>query len=82
MNTAIVLASARGIVMTKDRSILAEYGGHVCLTTSWAKSLLIRMGMVYRKASTSRSKLIPDDFESCQVRFLQQVSGMVKVIFF
>ena len=53
VNTAIVIAAAKGIVMTKNRTLLAEYGGHVCLTASWAKSLLIRMGMVYRKASTT-----------------------------
>jgi hypothetical protein len=81
VNTAIASASARGIVMAKDQSLLAENGGHICLTAAWAKSLLIRMGMVYRKASTARSKLSLYEFESRRVCFLQQVSGMVKVSF-
>ena len=55
VNSAIVIASAKGIVMTKNRLLLAEYGGNIVFTTSWAKSLLIRKGMVYKKASTTWS---------------------------
>jgi len=65
--------------MTKDHSLLMEYGGHIVLTTSWAKSLLIRKGMVYRKASTTRCKLSTKEFESRKAAFLQQVAVMVKV---
>ena len=79
VDSAIVFASAKGIVMTKDHSLFAEYGGHIVLTTSWAKSLLIRMGTVYRKASTTRCKLSTKDFESRKAALLQQVVGMVKV---
>ena len=50
-NTAIAIASARGIVMAKDQSLLAENGRHILLDC-W-QSLLFRMGMVYRKASTA-----------------------------
>lgn len=69
VNTAIVVASTRGIVMTKDQSLLTEYGKHICLTPSWAKSLLIRMGMVYRKASTSQSKLAIDELSLAKFIF-------------
>ena len=82
VNSAIVIASAKGIVMTKNRSLLAEYGGHIVLTSSWAKSLLIRMGMVYRKASTTRCKLSPQEFDARRATFLQQVAGMVKVSYY
>jgi hypothetical protein len=52
INTAIVMASARGIVLAKDRPLLFENGGHIELTKSWAVSLLKRMGMVKRKGTT------------------------------
>ena len=40
INTVIVLAIARGIVKSMERTRLAEYGGPTTLTTPWAKSLL------------------------------------------
>ena len=80
VNSAIVIASANGIVMKqKIDCFLPNMGGHIVLTTSWAKSLLIRMGMVYRKASTTWCKLSPQEFESQRAAFLQLVTGMVKV---
>ena len=39
INTVIVLAIARGIVKSMERTQLAEYGGPTTLTTPWAKSL-------------------------------------------
>ena len=52
VNSAIVLAGARGIVKCLERTRLREYGGHVELTTSWAKSLLKRMNFTKCKATT------------------------------
>ncbi len=39
VNTAIAMASTRGIMLKLDRISLAEFGGHVSLTKDWAKSL-------------------------------------------
>ncbi len=41
VNTAIVMASARGIMLKPDCTSLAEFGGHVSLTKEWARSLLL-----------------------------------------
>ena len=79
VNTAIVMASAKGLILASNRSLLVEYGGHVCLTTAWAKSLMKRMGLVYRKASTTRSKLSSEEFQAAKDSFLKQVSGIMKV---
>jgi hypothetical protein len=49
VNSAIVRAAAKGIVLSHDRSLLFENGGHIELTKSWARSLLKRMNMVKRK---------------------------------
>lgn len=43
INTSIVKAGACGILMSQERSMLADYGGPVTLTTGWAKSLLKRV---------------------------------------
>ena len=46
VNTRIVMAAADGIVAARDQSLLMQYGGHLAVTESWAKSLLMRMGYV------------------------------------
>ena len=52
VNSVMVLAGARGIVKYLERMQLREYGGHVELTTSWAKSLLKQMNFTKWKATT------------------------------
>ena len=47
VNTAVVIASADGILLSKDANILKR----ITLTKDWAKSLLTRMGMVKRRVS-------------------------------
>ena len=46
VNTSIAIAAATGIVQKRDRSLLAENGGHIALTKHWAQYLLQRMGYV------------------------------------
>ena len=54
---------------------------HVDLNLGWAKSLLSRMGMVKRKATTSSTdkKLTPQEFEAKKTYFLAHIKGMVDV---
>ena len=40
VSCSLVLAAAEGIVVSKDRMLLTENGGHVALTRGWALSLL------------------------------------------
>ncbi len=51
-NTALVMACAEGIVRSKDSNLLSSNGGHISLGKYWAKSLLRRMDLVKRRAST------------------------------
>ena len=62
VNTAIVMACAEGIVRSKDSNLLSSNGGHIFLTKDWAKSLLRRMGLVKRRAST-KSKVSVENFK-------------------
>ena len=43
INTTLVMAGAKEIVESLDRTRLAEYGEDITLITLWAKSLLKRM---------------------------------------
>ena len=45
------LCAVRGIVESKNRSLLQEYGGNITIDRSWAKSLLMRMNFVKRRVA-------------------------------
>ena len=49
------MATAEGIVRNKDSNLLAKNSGPILITKYWAKSLMIRMNFVKRKA-TKRQK--------------------------
>ena len=74
INTQVVVAAGKDIVEANDRSLLMENGGSLDLSQPWAKSLLIRMNFVKRKASTSQ-KVPPADLESIKEHFLARVSA-------
>ncbi len=78
VNTAILIACAEGIVKTKDCNLLACNGGHISLTKDWAKSLMGRMGLVKRRAST-KAKVRPDDFEALKLQFLLDIKTVVEM---
>ena len=69
VNTVITLAAARGIILKTNSTLLAEYDGHVMLTKDWAKSLLKRIKFVKRRATTSKSKSVVEDFDAVKKNF-------------
>ena len=69
INTAVVLAAAKGIVMASNCALLAEFRGSIFLGKPWVKSLLIRMGYVKRRGSTS-AKLPVSEFQTIKENFL------------
>jgi len=72
VNTKIVLSAAEGIVQGHDASLLASNGGTIDLTKSWAKSVMQRMGLSKRKATT-QSSLSNYDFDKVREIFLNDV---------
>ena len=83
VNTAIVLAAAEEIVAAAeeivaatDHRLVKQHDGSVTLTKSWAKSLLIRMGFVKRKGSTS-SKLPVAEFGKRKEQYLSDIHSKV-----
>ena len=77
VNSAIVIATARGILKDTNRGLLHENGGPISLSKTWAKSILKRMGWVKRKGTKAARKL-PDDYEHVRSNFLDTVEKTVK----
>ena len=71
--------AARDILLTCNRSMLAEYGGHVELNRFWAYSLLRRMKFVKRKVTTAKSKHATAEFHQLREQFLKEVVATVQM---
>ena len=76
INSAIVKASAIGIVLKHDMRLLKVNGGHIDITKHWAQSFLNRMGYVKRRAS-SKAKVSPEKFNEMKAQFLFDVKTIV-----
>ena len=79
VNSAIVRAAAKGIVLSHDRSLLFENGGHIELTKSWSKSLLKRMNMVKRKGTTSKKTFVVENFMQEKDKYLKSIESKVEM---
>jgi hypothetical protein len=73
VSARIVVAAACGIVMSYDKDMLEEFGGHVQLNRHWAHSMMTRMSFVKRRASTAKSKHSIADFAELKQSFLNDV---------
>ena len=60
-------------------SQLVEFGGHITLSKTWAYHLLERMKFVRRKATTSKSRQKPHDFNKLKEDFLADDVSVVKM---
>ena len=77
IGSAIIIAAAKGIVMSNDPTQLVENGGHIALTKSWSHSLMLQMGLVKRKASTKKSVMTAEQFKQRKEKFLKEVGSFV-----
>ena len=75
-----VVAAARGIIMTYDKTKLREFGGHIHLTRHWAHALLKRMDFVKRAATTAKSKHTADNFAQLKKDSLDDVVSMEEIL--
>ena len=66
-------------MLTRDRSMLTEVGGHVELNRHLAYSLLHRMNFVQRKVTTANSKYAVADFDRVKTEFLEDVVATVEM---
>ena len=76
VSVKLVLATAEGIITTKERSLLVENGGHISLTRRWTHSLFKRMGYVKQKANTKTNTQQSDHkFQERKLKYLNEISG-------
>ena len=76
VNSRIIIAGARGILFSSNRSLLAERGGPIVLSQSWAQSLLKRMDFVRRKETTAKSKWTGENFQRLKQEFLEEIQAI------
>ena len=76
MAITILMATARGILKDQNSGLLAEHGGSVNITKSWAKSLLNRIGWVKRNGTKAASK-VPANLKEIKEDFLKRVATTV-----
>ena len=77
VTSSIAIAAARGLILSHNKNLLVEFGGHVQLTRDWAYSLLSRMKFVKRKCTTAKSKQSTTEFERLKKNFLDQLKTTV-----
>ena len=68
IDTSVVIAAAKGIVKSVQRSQLVEHGGPAELSRMWARSLLKRMKFTKGKGTT-KSKLPVAEFVTLNQQF-------------
>ena len=76
VNTAIVIAGAKGLLKSMNRTMLAEFGGPATLSKGWAKSILSRMNFT-KRMGTTQAKITPNDFEERRLQFLHDIIDIV-----
>ena len=72
VNTQIVIATAQGIILSKDANLLSN----IELSKGWAKYLLKRIGFVKRKATTAAKGNV-ENFDLLKEEFLLEVKNVV-----
>ena len=75
INTAIVLATADGIIRNHDSSLLAKNRGSITLTKHWASSIMTRMKFVKRRGN-SKAKITVSDFDVLKKQFISDVQAI------
>ena len=68
VNSAIVIASAEGIVKSEDETLLQVNDGHLSFSTAWTQSLLHHIGFVKHR-TTTKSKILVSDFDHLKNNF-------------
>ena len=71
-----MIATGIGIVESHDANLLASNGGHVDLGKDWAKSIMRRMNLVKRKATT-KSSTLTKDFDGVCETYLSDIAAIM-----
>jgi hypothetical protein len=64
-------------VLSKQKTLLPEYGGSLELSREWARSILDRLNFRKRKANKGVTHL-PEDFEKTKREYLDRIDKVIK----
>ena len=76
INTRIVKALAKGVVLSQDRTLLHENGGGIDITRDWALSIMKRMHLFKRRGNSTAKPEIKD-FEEKKTKYLKEIESLV-----
>ena len=79
----VINAIAKGIVVTNDRTMLVEHGGHLQFTDNWARNVLNEVQrsekkMVKWMATTSKIPVAPGLLKEEQLTFQRKFQALIK----
>ena len=77
VSSGVVMAAARGILLSCAKEKLVEFGGYIDLYRHWAFSFLKHMDFVKRKATTSKSEYSIKKFAEAKKSFLKSAREIV-----
>ena len=77
VSSKVVVAGAKGILLSCNQSLLSDYWGPVSLTQSWVSPRLKRMNFVQRKGTTAKSKHLAEQVDRLKADFLEEVKSIV-----
>ena len=72
VSTELVMATARGVVISHDANLLTENGGYIDTMKDWVKRILQRMNTVKRQGTT-KAKVVPSDFEQLKTQTYERL---------
>ena len=76
INTRIVKALAKGVVLSQDRTLLHENGGGIDITRDSALSIMKRMHLFKRRGNSTAKPEIKD-FEEKKAKYLKEIETLV-----
>lgn len=77
IKSQIVIVATKGIIIGNDKTLLAENGGSIDISKTWAKSLLKRMNFVKRWGSTACINDKIFNFDQLKDEFLERIDKTV-----
>ena len=76
VSSQVVIAAARGILTSLDKTKLQLFGGHINLTRHWAHSFLTRMNYAQRKGPQQRASFLR---KILQREFLEDLRATMEI---
>ena len=78
VNSQIAVGAAKGVLKSRDATLLTENGGSIDIGKDWAHGLLGRMGLVRRRATT-KAKVSSSNFAFLKHQFLDDIRSVAMI---